>query len=94
MLAMPLTVSPVRRATSENNVRLAQRTDGYNTLLHQPENPEDIASKMGCLVRDEGFRRNLAANAKRTMTDVYTADRMVGGLSNAVPFALRNRLGR
>lgn len=64
--------------------------DGYNSLLHEAENAEDIASKMECLISDERLRQKLATNAKRTMTEVYTTDRMVAGLLDAVRFSLNN----
>ena len=61
--------------------------DGYNCLLYKDEDVQDLATKMGLLIEDKELRGRLSANAKHTVDEDYTPEKMVNGFREAIAFA-------
>ena len=61
--------------------------DGYNCLLYEDGSIHDMAVKIIKLGEDDAVHRSLCANARRTMEEEYTVDRMVDGFVQAIHYA-------
>jgi glycosyltransferase involved in cell wall biosynthesis len=61
--------------------------DGYNCLMFEDESIGDMAEKMRLLASDKDLQQRLSVNARRTMEEEYTVERMVDGFVQAIQYA-------
>ena len=61
--------------------------DGYNCLMFEDENIRDIAEKMRLVASDGHLQQRLSRNARRTMDEEYTVDKMIEGFVQAIHYA-------
>ncbi len=69
------------------NPEIEALRDGKNGLLYQHGSVEDLAAKLGVLLRDRELREKLGAEARRTATEDYSTDRMADGMEAALRYA-------
>ncbi len=51
--------------------------NGVNGLYFKPQNPEDLAEKVVPLVRNKSYRRQIGRNARSTILEKFTVDKMI-----------------
>ena len=61
--------------------------DGYNCLMFDDESIADLVEKMRLLADNAELQRTLSLNARRTVEEEYTVDRMVDGFVQAIHYA-------
>jgi len=61
--------------------------DEFNCLLFRDGNVTDLVEKMKMIDENDELFANLSLNAKRTMDEEYTVDKMVNGFCEAIRYA-------
>jgi glycosyltransferase involved in cell wall biosynthesis len=61
--------------------------DGYNSLMYEDGDIEDLSAKIIQLGENDRLQRELSENARRTMDEEYTLDKMVDGFVRAIRYA-------
>jgi len=61
--------------------------DGYNSLMYEDGNIDDLSTKIIQLGEDDSLHIELSCNARRTMEEEYTVDKMVDGFCEAIAYA-------
>ena len=69
--ALPVVVSNIPELTSVV-------TDNYDGLVYHSGDCAELAAKLELLMRDALLRRRLGENARRTVVERYTSDRLAG----------------
>ena len=88
--ALPVVTSDKREA---HNPEIEALRPYQNGLLYRHGDHRSLTDCLHQLFTDEALRKGMAAEAKRTITEIFTLEKMVDGFVNAIEISLSDKGG-